>query len=71
MTNMYLYALYVFYFFWIESMFSTDDKPSPASKSTCFGQTMFEFDGETFADRSFPKAEMGGKASRLEKNETY
>lgn len=52
-------------------MFSTDDKPSPASKSTCFGQTVFEFDGETFADRCFPKAEMGGKASRLEKNKTY
>lgn len=67
---MYLYALYVL-FLWHESMFSTDDKPSPASKSTCFGQTVFEFDGETYADRCFPKAEVGGKASRLEKNKTY
>lgn len=51
-------------------MFSTDDKPSPASKSTCFGQTVLEFDGETFADGHFPKAEMGGKAQRLETTKT-
>lgn len=51
-------------------MFSTDDKPSSASKSACFGQTVLEFDGETFADGHFPKAEMGGKAPRLETNKT-
>ncbi len=69
MTNMCL-NVFSSLFFCQESMFSTDDKPSSASKSTCFGQTVLEFDGETFADGHFPKAEMGGKASRLETNQT-
>lgn len=69
MTNMYL-NIFSSFFFCQEPMFSTDDKPSSASKSTCFGQTVLEFDGETFADGHFPKAEMGGKASRLETNQT-
>lgn len=60
----------VVFFFCQESIFSTDDKPSSASKSTCFGQTVLEFDGETFADGHFPEAEMGGKAPRLEANKT-